>query len=219
MSHQRMLDSVKTYLARGWRPIPVFGVNAAGTCGCGAPELATAHGKVGQGIGKHPIDPDWKDRKPFEASEFPEGCNVALAMGRQVNGDWLVALDFDGEVQEESWLGPLPPTLSAITGRGFHLVFRTEAFAPLGNWRDAWFTRDKATGYRLGFNGALDIRFARGAIVAPPSAHRNGSTYQWLHQNDEVADLPTEALRKILQKRRARGLPVERKWDRKGKAP
>lgn len=216
MTSSPSADAAARYIARGLRPVPVWGV-AGGQCQCGNPASAD-HGKMGQGVGKHPVDREtWKNRL-YTASDFSPGNNLALAMGKQRDGRWLVALDVDGDVPLERWLGPLPDTLTARTGRGTHRIFVVEPFAPLGNWRDAWRTRDPRRGYRPGFSGALDVRYARGAIVAPPSVHRNGTRYHWINDLDP-APLPAAAIRALLRRRAHAGLPVARRWDRDGALP
>ncbi len=168
-----------------------------------------------QCLGKAPRDPDWNDRAfPYSINDFEPDDNVALAMGRQPDGRWLVAIDYDG-TPTVPW--QLPPTMTTTTGRGRHFLFQTRAAEPLGNWIDVLGARDKALGYLPGHSGAVDVRYARGAVVAPPSLHRSGARY--IDNGLPIAPLPDRVAAVIYQERRRRGLPTESRWQRGDKKP
>lgn len=119
---------------------------------------------------------DWFD-DPEGARELwtahPD-LNIAIVCGAPSHG--LLVLDFD--IDEESgkdgtatlgdWedtYGELPPTCVAVTGSGgMHYLYRTDRnnIHPSAN-------------AELG----VDVRCDGGYIVAPPSVHPNGRTYQW----------------------------------------
>lgn len=144
--------------------------------------------------------------KVFLPEEFDDGANVALWMGPQPNGTWLVALDADGPF-DWSRLGPLPPTRTQKSPRGEHRIFTVAPYTPLGNWVKA-----------LESPGAqLDLRYARGRIVVAPSVNAFGQ-YRWTDERMPV-ELPKSAIDVILRERRRRGLPVQSRWERSGKSP
>lgn len=204
--------TVADYIARGLRPIPVHPPSAGCRCERAHPKNPEqCHGKV-------PIDRHWADRGPFAAHEFPAGCNVALAMGRQPSGEWLLGIDVDGEFDLTARLGELPLTMTTRSGRGRHLIYRARPEADFGNWIDLFSTRDQVIGYARGYSGAVDLRYARGALVVAPSRHRSGVAYQ---TSGEIADLPARALVAIYSRRARLGKPPERRWHgfREGKAP
>jgi hypothetical protein len=107
----------------------------------------------------------WWEREPT--------ANVGVAC---VGG--LVVLDVDGEEGELSLSrlvaehGPLPVTLTTLTGRGRHLYFRHDG--TLDGWR--W--------------GGLELK-ARGYVVAPPSRHPSGRVYH--HPERELEPAPLAA--------------------------
>jgi hypothetical protein len=106
-------------------------------------------------------------------------------------------------------------TLTTKTGRGEHRIFSVNPREALGNFVDVFATRSKTSGYKPGHAGALDLRYARGAVVAPPSLHRSGVRYE---SNDEpIVQLPWQALRRIFQERERRGLKNQLRWERDGK--
>jgi hypothetical protein len=148
-------------------------------------------------------------------ADFAIDDNVALGMGRQPDGRWLVAIDYDG-TPTVPW-GELPPTMGTTTGRGRHFIFQVRDSEPLGNWIDALGARDKTTGYKPGHSGAVDVRYARGAVVSPPSLHRSGARY--VGNGLPIAPLPERVAAVIYQERRRRGLPVESRWTRGDKRP
>lgn len=197
-----LYDSVRAYISRGFRPIPVYGI-VADWCECGL------LGCKERDHGKHErpnTDGTWKDGDvSFGPSDFGEHSNVALAMGPQPDGRWLVALDADGDF-DWSPLGKLPPTLTQKSPRGEHRIFEVEPFAPLGNWVDVF--QDKP-------DPSLDLRYARGRIIVSPSRNAFGK-YQWLDERDP-APLPALAISMILDARVSRGLPVQEYWARDGK--
>jgi hypothetical protein len=176
-------DHVQRYLDQGLRPIPVH----SPLTGCHCERAHTNNPE--QCHGKVPRVHDWADRAPFRPEDFEEGDNIALAMGRQPDGRWLLAIDVDG-VFPLTHL-ELPPTLTTRTGRGEHRIFQVRPDAPFGNVVDVFGSRDKGTGYKPGHAGAVDLRYARGAVVAAPSRHRTGAIYT---SNDApIAWLPPRA--------------------------
>ena len=78
------------YLDNNFRPIPVFGPQM----GCRCTRRQDSTGCQQQCLGKVPVDPNWADKDLFSPWDFEEGFNVALAMGRQQNGKWLLGIDF-----------------------------------------------------------------------------------------------------------------------------
>lgn len=104
-------------------------------------------------------------------------ANIGLVTGDE-NG--IIVVDPDGEEGErllalvEKKFGKLPPTIESVTGRGRHLFFRL----PEGCER---VPSSKGDG--------LDIRADGGYVVAPPSIHENGKTYEW-NEAEEYATAP-----------------------------
>lgn len=196
-------EAVARYLARGLRPIPMWGVDGLGRCLCGGTDC---------NAGKHctdAVEEQWKDGRTFHPLEFREDQNVAVALGPYTARDWLVCLDLDGTTDPAPFFPlPLPPTLTQRSPRGMHLFFTVPERAPLGNWVDAFGTK-----YRTPH--ALDVRYARGKVNVAPSRTAFG-TYHWLDERPP-APLPPEALSTILNVRRSRGLPVAQVWERGAK--
>lgn len=204
-----MNTHAQRYIDAGLRPIPVWPPSAG--CRCERAHPLNPE----QCYGKVPRDRSWADRGPFTVAEFEPTDNVALAMGEQPDGRWLVAIDVDGDARLPA---PLPASILTVSGRGRHYIYSVPPFTPLGNYVDAFSARDKTTGYKPGHSGAIDLRYARGAVVAGPSLHRSGARY--VTTLAPVAPLPAEWLRAIYAARRARGLPVEARWTRaEGKRP
>ena len=179
------------YHGAGLAPIALWGLTSAGQCACickERPECSAA--------GKHPCRRDWQRYlcTPIElAYEFDRGPrNVGLALGEQPRGDALIALDFDGpfeilHVALRELLGPLPSTLTSVTGRGRHLLYRTPDGVVLGN-------RAHLLGHPKGdARGDVDVRGHGGQIVAPPSRHVSGHVYRW-RSCCEIATLPDSAV-------------------------
>lgn len=105
--------------------------------------------------------------------------NVAIATGIESG---IFVIDIDGMIGEESLQklqsqhGDLPKTLTGVTGRGRHLIFRYPSRKV--------FNRTNCLGT------AIDVRGDGGYIVAPPSTHISGVIYQWEDPDSEISDAP-----------------------------
>jgi Bifunctional DNA primase/polymerase, N-terminal len=114
--------------------------------------------------------------------------NIGVATGA-ASRFWV--LDVDGAegkanlARLEAGHGALPITRTSITARGYHLLFRYSAPLPSMAGRIA---------------PHLDTRCDRGYIVAPPSVHPSGRTYQWLDETCEVATAPDWIVRLARQR-------------------
>ena len=106
-------------------------------------------------------------------------ANIGIATGSVSGG--LVVIDLDRDEEKgrdgyeilQEWQrqhGQLPDTCQSITGRGgYHLLYRDTA---------------EHRNVQALFEG-VDIRGEGGYIVAPPSIHPNGHTYEWEQGPDE----------------------------------
>jgi hypothetical protein len=176
---------------------PVFPLHCAegGRCSCGRGDC--------QAPGKHPRISNWPGQATTALSviqdwwsRWPE-ANVGLVTGRPSG---IVVLDIDprhdghltlGEL--ESRFGELPATIEAQTGGGGrHLVFKH----PGGRLPNS-----------AGLLGpGLDVRGDGGYIVAPPSIHVSGRSYEWDTERHPArvvpASLPQWLLDKLAQSRK-----------------
>ena len=105
--------------------------------------------------------------------------NIVIATGNKSNGLVVIDLDvdknkgIDGYEVLRDWQnkhGELPETWQSITGRGgYH-----------------YFYKDTIThSNKVGLYEGVDIRGEGGYIVAPPSVHPNGNTYEWEQEPKE----------------------------------
>lgn len=121
--------------------------------------------------------------KQWDARQY----NVGIATGK-VSGCFV--LDLDGAEGEATLAelvaqyGDLPTTVSAKTGRGRHLYFRYPEGVEIRNKAS-----HAADGNVL---QGLDVRGDGGYVVAPPSLHPDGSSYEWTNSPDDMpmADAP-----------------------------
>ena len=201
-------EAAQFYIDNGYRPLPIFGIEDKCKHRPYKPELDCK----GQCWGKVPKEEHWPN-KEFTVDDFDESCNLALIMGKQLDGRWLVGFDIDGELDLSEWF-QLPKTLECKTNRGVHLIFEVPEDSPLGNWIDVMHTRCDINGYRLGYKGALDIKFCRGAMVSPPSATKSKNRYEWLEWI-KPSMLPYEEINYLIRKRKFHYPDVKRyrKWS------
>lgn len=107
-------------------------------------------------------------------------ANIGIATGSKSGGLVVVDIDIDedkgiyGDDSLREWEkehGELPETWRAITGRGgAHYYYRTDQVFK------------NATAIYPG----VDIRGEGGYVVAPPSIHKNGNSYQWEISPDDM---------------------------------
>ena len=116
-------------------------------------------------------------------------CGLGIATG-EFRNRYLVVIDIDDRPEFsgsdtlkdlEQLHGELPNTVEVITGSGGrHIYFLTDQ--PI---------RNEASG-RLG--QGIDVRGIGGQVLAPPTVHPNGKTYEWVEgksiANTPPADMP-----------------------------
>ena len=116
-------------------------------------------------------------------------CGLGIATG-EFRNRYLIVIDIDDREQFsgsdtladlEELNGKLPETVEVITGSGGrHIYFLTDE--PI---------RNEASG-RLGVG--IDIRGIGGQVLAPPTVHPNGKTYEWVEGRSiaehKPADMP-----------------------------
>jgi predicted P-loop ATPase len=104
--------------------------------------------------------------------EYPN-ANIGIATGELGGGIFVVDLDVDEEKGIDGFHtlrdwerdnGNFPDTCQSITGRGgYHLFFKS----------------NRKINSRTAIFDGIDIRGEGGYIVAPPSIHSNGKSYEW----------------------------------------
>lgn len=188
-----MLEVALSYLARGWSVVPGHTIGDDGLCTCRQPDCDRP--------GKHPRVKwaEFQDRLPTEGevkwwwNRWPDS-NPIIITGR-LSG--IVAVDIDPRHGgDEAWrvwtqTHPIADTVTSITGSGGqHLIFKHPGAQELRNtinMLSPGSVEDPATGRRRKLEGGVDFRGDGGYIVAPPSRHISGSTYEWdssLHPDD-----------------------------------
>lgn len=160
-----LLNAALSYAAQGWPVIPLHTV-ADGTCTCESQSCTSPakHPLTAKGVHDATTDTATICRWWTEAAI----ANVGIATG---NG--LLVLDIDAKhgglgslAQLEAQYGPLPQTPTVSTGGGGrHYYFRLPVGMAIGN--------------RAGLATGIDVRGDNGYVVAPPSLHASGETYQW----------------------------------------
>lgn len=183
------LDAALQYAARGWRILPLHGIICSDPaadsptrnyCTCQKSINCTTPGKhprikTGRGYAAATTDEatiaGWWRRWP--------NSNVGIATGND-----LCVIDIDGRAgietlqraMQELKLATLPRTLQATSGRpdgGIHLYYLS-TICPQSS------------------GDGLDSRGYGGLVVAPPSIHVTGTTYQWIDSLAVLAHIPVE---------------------------
>lgn len=104
-----------------------------------------------------------------------EDAGIALICGK-VSG--VIAVDIDSGKGEVDTKGlEMPPTLAQKTGTGgSHLLY-------------VW--RPGLVGAKVGIRKGLDIRSDNSYIILAPSIHPNGNAYEWIDEDESIADAPS----------------------------
>lgn len=178
------VEAVRLAENRKFCLIPLHGV-LDGKCTCGKSDCIISADKPTH-AGKHPRIKEWQKKGSTDPQRIEKwaahfsNCNWGVVTGAPSG---VFVLDVDGELGSKSLsdlekkYAPLPPTLTANTGRGKHLYFKHP-----GN-------KVKDSEGRLG--KGLDIRGDGGMVVAPPSIHATGKRYEWVDADAPIASAPT----------------------------
>lgn len=152
---EKMIDYAIEYANRGWAVFPL-----------------RSHGK--EPLTKNGCKDATKDLTMIKTwwERYPD-ANIGIATGQISNGLIVIDLDVDEEKgvngvdsldEWESENGCFPQSWQTITGRGGnHLLFTT----------------DRRVKNKVGCLPGVDVRGDGGYIVAPPSIHPNGNSYEW----------------------------------------
>lgn len=179
-----VLQHARYYLARGMHPIPV------------------------EHRGKKPLV-KWEKYQTTPPTEAELKAwfgkaerNIGLVLGRGI-----IAVDMDGEGAEDLLARAgvqLPEDAPrSKTSAGYHVLL--QAPAEVGD-RVNILGQTKRDGAGKLIKPLIDIR-GRGYIVAPPSVHASGHTYEWVQRPDEIPPAPA-ALLELLARRPAAAAPA-----------
>lgn len=171
------------YARKGWKIIPLHWPTENGQCSCRDPECTKP--------GKHPIERGWKEKATTDEETIQrwwkkyQHANIGIVTGADSG---LLVLDVDeGGAESIEDYGDFDETLWCCTGNGAH-----HYFAHPGD------TIPNAVKFAPG----LDVRADGGLVVAPPSRHASGHTYQWLSDPDRPLEpAPTWLLDALRQHR------------------
>lgn len=124
--------------------------------------------------------------------------NIGIATGTP-SGFWV--LDIDSQEGEDflKTKPALPKTLTSLTGKGRHLLFKTP---------DNVIIKNKTKIKENGVEHDIDVRGDGGYIVAPPSVHPNGSAYKWEDENAEIVEAPQWLIDLAVKEKRAVAAPI-----------
>lgn len=176
-----LLEAALAYARRGWRVFPLHGIVRA-RCTCGRWDCSSP--------GKHPLVRRGLYEATSEQSQIQQWwrqwrcANIGIVTGAE-SGIVVVDIDLPAAIPSLGGLleKGLPATLTGLTGGGgIHLVYAS-GDRELGN------SAGRLPGLDEELAG-IDLRGNGGYIVAPPSLHRSGGSYQWLDANCQIAFAP-----------------------------
>jgi len=171
----KILEEALRCAEREWPVLPLFGIRD-GICACHKKDTCPSPGK-------HPRVTKWGEAATLSLTVIQDwwarwpDSNLGILTGRDSG---LVVLDIDPrnggiislEELEDNY-GKIPETVECITGgQGRHVYFKH----PGGRIKS-----------RSSIEPGVDIKADGGYVVAPPSLHISGRTYQW-----ELSSCPDE---------------------------
>jgi hypothetical protein len=168
-SSNRLLTAAVDYATRGWRVFPLYEPLAGTSCSCGKPECPSAgkHPRTSNGLKDGTIN---KEKIREWWGVWPD-ANIGIVTGA---ASGLVVFDVDRPELLTDWQDA---TLAVKTGKGRHFYFQLAEGA-----------RVHSSAGKLG--AGLDVRGDGAYVVAPPSRHANGTTYEWINPNAEMEIAP-----------------------------
>jgi putative DNA primase/helicase len=173
-----MTNAALRYIENGFPVIPLCHPKIDGECGCGRKH-------TGKQVGKAPLINDWVNKAAREPSEVLALWKKHPSANIGIHTKGYVVLDIDADsggfnskADIEAKYGKLPSTLTHRTGGGGeHWIYRNPNGAQVRN-------ATKLGGYK-----GVDLRDDGGQIVAPPSLHKNGNSYEVM-DDAEIAPVP-----------------------------
>lgn len=190
------------YAKRGWQIFPLHTVKVVREGGVEKAVCSCSLGENCTDAGKHPRHERGLKAATNEESVVREWfgwgappSNIGIVTGKK-SGITVIDVDIgEGKSGAESWADAIaeegePQTLCARTGSGgTHLVFKyNSALKTASNW----------------LGKGVDCRNDGGYIVAAPSSHRSGGSYEWENWNEiELGDIPAS----MTKKKDGRGRP------------
>lgn len=205
------LTAALTYAARGWPVAPAWSILPDGTCACRDRKCPSP--------GKHPIGKlvhsgvkgattDESVIRAWWAAE--PSANVLIRTG-MVGERCLVAIDIDPRHNGNESLaeliarhGELPPTPQCCTGGGGQHIFL---------WSPTVVPNSVGRLHDGRFGEGVDIRGEGGYVIAAPSRHVSGRSYEWetsAHPADvDLAEAPQWVIALAGQPKKLRAESVE----------
>ena len=171
-----LIAAAKSYAARGWRVHPVYPAKNGRCAWC------AEKGKTCNAPGKHPVFLKWQEKATTNPVEIAHWWRLyPLSFVGIATGHGLAVVDIDprnGGSESAAKLG-IPETYTVETG---------------GGGRHHYFTHEGKIRNSAGtIAPGIDLRGDDGFVVAPPSGHASGGTYQVL-KDIELTPLPAWAL-------------------------
>ena len=170
-----MVRAALDYARKGWRVLPLHGINEGGFCTCN-------QGASCGSPGKHPLVGDWRnvattDEKAIAAwfDRWPR-ANLGL-----VTGEVFDVIDIDSDEGVEQ----LKLALSSDQLRALSATPHVRT----GRESSGWHYYVSPTGLRQGAKllPGVDLRSAGGYVVAPPSRHVSGQIYRFTSAGSSAA--------------------------------
>jgi hypothetical protein len=203
-----LMQAALGYAARGWPVVPLRVVDDIN--------------RDGRADRKYRPLIKWRTEASTDPEKIREwwtrwpDARIGVRTGPKPEGGGIFGLDIDGAVGRaslarlEAEIGPLPPTLTTITARGFHKIIDL----PFGrHCRTVAPVREDLP--------ALDVRGDGGLLVMPPSLHKNGEHVYRFEEDRLGPAAPSEKLLDFVAKKpkKQQAAPVGAPRYECGRAP
>lgn len=158
-----ILNAALSYAEQGFSVIPIYGIEN-GVCKCSKREKCSHPGKHPKT--SHGLKDATRDKDKIQQLFGRNDCNIGIATGKE-SGVFVVDVDAKSDGLVSMMKLDLPPTLTVKTGGGgYHFYYAY----PEGKQ-----VRNSVSKIASG----IDIRGDGGYVIAPPSMHISGNSYEW----------------------------------------
>lgn len=190
-----------TYARRGWRVLPLHGVDRLGQCTCGdsACTSPAKHPRLPDGVKGASADPtvvaQWWRRWP--------DANVGVATGPE-SGAWVLDLD-RAKAGEADGLDAVLDVCGYALDVGVVVETGSGGQHLWWAWPEGGTVQSRARVLSLdGVRASADTRGRGGYVVAPPSVHASGRSYRWLQEpgDEGLPACPAQLLSAVQAPRR-----------------
>jgi len=163
---QEILKAALNYAKKGWLVLPIWGITEKNNCACMKECASPGKHPAGHLVPNGLIDASNDEKKIKEWFENKNYLNVGICTGEKS----FIAVDVD-------WIDKNPSK-----GLAPHNDFTETLTIKSGSGaKQLWYAPERGFTNKQKIRSSIDIRASGGYVVAPPSKHKSGGSYEFLN--------------------------------------